>query len=85
MKFPKHEASLRLAHNRHKDYYETVAQAIMGDTYGMDDWVSPEQREKALGTGEVWELVWCPHTPVGFCKLRAADLDVLLAAASGGE
>lgn len=82
--WPPHKASLHLTHNDHKSYYKTVAEAIEQDDfgYGDDDWVSPEQKQKAIDTNECWTLQWYPETPVGFCKLSAADFDVLLAAAN---
>jgi len=85
MQFPKHEASLHLTHNDHKSYYKTVAQCVAnGDDHGYreDEWVSPEQKQKAIDTNECWTLQWYPNTPVGFNILSAADLDVLLAEAS---
>lgn len=81
MEFPKHEASLHLTHNNHKGYYATVEQAIKDEDFGYRDWVSEEQKQKAIDTNECWYLQWYPNTPVGFCLLAAADLDVLLKAA----
>lgn len=85
MQFPKHDASLHLTHNQHKAYYETVQEAIERGTYSETAWVSPEQRQKALATGEVWDLQWYPRTPVSFHRLLAADLEALLAAAVDGD
>lgn len=84
MKFPRHEASLHLTHNEHKSYYQTVQRSIDDGDYG-DDWVSEEQKQKAIEINECWRLQWYPDTPVGFCVLLAADLDVLLEAASQTE
>ena len=83
IQFPWHAAALYLTHNEHKSYYQTVAQAIAEDTHGYDDdcWVSSEQRQKAIDTNECWTLQWYPKTPMRFCFLAAADLDVLLEAA----
>lgn len=83
LEWPSHEASLHLTHNEHKANYGTVEQAIRDEYHGYDDdcWVSPEQKQKAIDTNDCWTLQWYPHTPVGFCILSAADLDVLLAAA----
>lgn len=89
--FPAHAASLSLTHNEHKDYYETVEKweaglkaAANADGAGPVEfgWVSVEQRQKAIETDSVWVLHWYPHTPVGFNRLFACDLDVLLAAAN---
>lgn len=87
LKWPKHNASLHLTHNEHKSYYETVAQAIEGETHGYsnDCWVSEEQKQKAINTNDCWTLQVYPNTPVGFWMLAAADLDVLLAAALEDE
>lgn len=87
MKFPRHEASLHLTHNQHKAYYRTVKESIEDGDHGYqkDDWVSEEQMQKAIDTNECWELHWYPDTPVGSYSLSAADLDVLLEAASQSE
>lgn len=78
--FPRHAASLHLTHNQHKSYHETVEQ-WMSDGVDWGDWVSAEQKEKAVAADSVWSLQWYPDTPIGFHTLLACDLDVLLAAA----
>jgi hypothetical protein len=87
MKFPKHEASLHLTHNQHKAYFRTVEQSIEDEDHGYraDDWVSEEQKQKAIATNECWSLQWYPDTPVGSYSLSAADLDVLLNACCAVE
>lgn len=81
IKWPRHEASLTLTHNEHKNYYQTVAESIERDDFGYQDdcWVSPEQRQKAIDTNDCWTLQWYPNTPVCFRIQSAADLDALLA------
>lgn len=81
LRLPAHAGSLSLTHNEHKNAYRTVAQAIDDEDFGMDAWVNDAQKEKAIATNECWVLQWYPHTPVGFCVLAAADLNVLLEAA----
>jgi hypothetical protein len=81
LKFPIHKASLHLTHNEHLAYYQTVADRINDSDHGYTDWVSPEQKQKAIDTNDCWTLQWYPNTPVGFNILSAADLDVLLQAA----
>lgn len=81
IKWPRHDASLTLQHNDHKSFYQTVQQVIDTDSFRFINWVSEEQRQKAIDTNDAWTLQWYPNTPVGFCALAAADLDVLLAAA----
>lgn len=85
LNFPSHKASLHLEHNMHKAYYETVEEGIENGTYHDTDWISPEQKVKAIATDSVWTLQWYPNSPVGFCKLMACDLDVLLEAALEDE
>ncbi len=77
-KFPRHEAGLYLVHNAHKDVYETIEQYYEDDP---NDWVSEDQRLKALKENSVWDLQWYPDTPIGSYRLLACDLDVLLEAA----
>lgn len=82
IKWPPHKASLTLTHNDHKSYYRTVSESIEWGDHGYEDWVSEEQKQKAIASDECWTLQWYPETPVGFCILSAADLDVLLEAAN---
>lgn len=82
IKWPRHAASLHLSHNEHKACYRTVASEIADGAHGYDNWVSEEQKQKAIDTNDCWFIQWYPDTPVGFCNLAAADLDVLLEAVS---
>lgn len=75
--FPEHKASLTLTHNEHRDYYESVEDWEAFHDDGTVDWLSQEQRAKAIETDSVWCLQWYPDTPVGFCRLFAADLEAL--------
>lgn len=83
MKFPEHKASLHLTHNEHKSVYHTVRQAIDDGDWGTEDdcWISPEQKQLAIDTDEMWTLQWYPDTPIGFYVMSAADLGALLEAA----
>lgn len=77
MRLPRHDAGLYLTHNDHKSVYETIEQRYENaDVAG--DWVSEEQRLKAIAEDSVWELIWYPDTPIGSYRLLACDLDVLL-------
>lgn len=44
------------------------------------DWVSKEEREKALVENSVWTCQWYPNGPVGFNCIGASSLSALLAA-----
>lgn len=79
MNLPSHKAGLYLTHNQHKDYYETV-ELHLEEYPGFDDnnFVSKEDRQKCIDTGELWELQWYPETPVGFYKVCGSTLEVVL-------
>ncbi len=42
------------------------------------DFVSDEEREKALRDNSVWTLQWYPNTPVSFCMKSASSIGPLL-------
>lgn len=73
---PEHKCSLSLVHNEHRDYYQTVEQWA-SNREGME-WVSEEQRLKAIAEDNVWTIIWYPNTPIGSEWLAAYDLEVLL-------
>lgn len=75
---PPHKGGLYLTHNEHKGVYETVALFTGRDR--DDQWVSPEEKRKAIETDELWCLQWYPDTPVGFCVLMASSLEAIKAA-----
>lgn len=80
---PKHNCDLILTHNTHKSYYQTVEQFEQDfeSHFGKLDWVSEEQRAKAIATNELWNLHWYPNTPISSYSLYACDLSELLKAA----
>jgi hypothetical protein len=72
---PKHAAALFLTHNDHKGVYESVE-----DHYGHledCDWVSPEEKQKAIELDSVWELQWYPDTPIGSYYVAASSLEAI--------
>jgi len=76
--FPSH-ISLILEHNDHLIYYRSVANYIEEGRYR--DWVSEDEKQKAISSGQCWRMTWFPATPNGHCELCASSLDVLLKAA----
>ncbi len=74
--FPKHKISLTLSHNDHKSVYEPIEEYL---SHSDMDWVSEEQKQKAIDEDSIWEIQWYPNTPVGFLYFAACDLNVLLA------
>lgn len=72
---PKHKCGLYLTHNEHRDSYEPVEQAA--HRLEDDDWVTPDEREKAIETDSIWTLQWYPETPIGFFIMAASSLEAL--------
>lgn len=44
--------------------------------------ISDEDRAECIHTGEVWELVWYPETPVGHYRVIGPTLEKVLVAAN---
>jgi hypothetical protein len=78
MEFPEHKCGLYLSHNDHKNHHETVRAWIKNLGYKDDDWISEEQKKKAIATNECWSIHWYPETPDSFHVMLAADLQPLL-------
>ena len=74
---PKHKCELALMHNPHRSNYETVESYLESLDAVDDEWLSPEDRAKAIEADELWHLQWYPDTPVGFYRLFASSLDAL--------
>jgi hypothetical protein len=82
--FPKH-LCLSLRHNPHRGVYvslETWLENYLGAAEAngtpRDETILPEDLAEIRRTGEVWELSWCPSTPVGSCTAVAATLERVL-------
>jgi hypothetical protein len=70
---PSHKAEASIEHNRHLASYQKA------DEYYNDyDWVSPEEKKKAIEANDVWVLTWYPETPVGFCHVAASSVEALI-------
>jgi hypothetical protein len=76
IKFPKH-VCLELTHNEHTVNYDSV-EAYIKKYVDEESWISKEEKEKAISTNEIWELIWYPDTPGGYCSLCASSLEALL-------
>ena len=86
---PEHKCGLFLTHNEHRNYYETVEQWLENgqrdDPKSGFEWVSPEEREKAIREDSVWTLQWYPDTPIGSYDIAASSLEALQAYLSREE
>ncbi|UAB77002.1 hypothetical protein INR77_09095 [Erythrobacter sp. SCSIO 43205] len=51
-----------------------------GDENDIIDWVSEEERVKAISENRVWTCQWYPRTPAGFNCIGASSLSSLVAA-----
>jgi len=56
-----------------KQWDEELSDAFHGD------WVSEDEKQKALATNSVWTLQWYPDTPVGFFAIHASSLAAIFA------
>jgi hypothetical protein len=77
MQFPKHEASMTLTHNDHRNVYQPLREWIVASDWC--DWENAEAIERAIQTDECWTLQWYPNTPVGFNAVAAPTLEECLA------
>lgn len=82
---PKYDVCLTINHNDHKSVYATVLQYLThmsigyggtngADPYSADEWVSREDFDVSVATGELWSIQWYPSTPVGFGKVYGSTL-----------
>lgn len=73
-------SSLTLALNEDNGpNYQTVAEVINEES--RFDWVSEEEKQKAIETNCMWTLQWYPDTPISFFALAASSIIPLLTAA----
>ena len=75
MRFPP-SIHFSLSHNRHKVYYESVAEYLARDADLYE--TSPEDEAAMVATDEIWELQWYPRTPIGFNLVVAPTLERVL-------
>lgn len=64
---PKYSVYLSLQHNEHKLYYQTLEYWLEGTDEGKNtahfEWVSPEERAKALAEDSCWVIHWIRARP----------------------
>lgn len=75
---PPHKAGLHLAHNNHLANGSTVARDVSEGFIRDADWVSPEEKQKAIDSNETWSIFWYPESPDVFRSLYASTLEALL-------
>lgn len=72
---------LYLTFNDHASNYCSVNAAISDGMYDHADWVSEEEKARAIAAESVWVIQWYPNTLVGFCAWAASSLSACLEAA----
>lgn len=75
MILPKHECSITISHNSHKELYEQTADVVLESDCV---WVSDEERRLAVERDSIWEIRLYDKTPVGFYHIAASSLSALL-------
>jgi len=73
---PQHKCGLHIEHNGHKDVYESVE--MYTEIYKDEDWISLEEKQKAIDEDELWRLQWYPDTPIGFHILLASSFEAII-------
>lgn len=67
-------SSLSVSFNDHASYYYTADRAVEDGDYDRVQWVSEEERAKAIELNSIWLVQWYPDTPVGSCTIGASTL-----------
>lgn len=65
--------------------YQTVAEMVEQNDPKDHDWISEEEKHKAVLTNRMWEIQWYPDTPIGFCRLCASSLSAVIKAVLPAE
>lgn len=74
--------SLTIEFNPQAVYYQTV-EAHIAEQYDQGlDFVSEDERQKAISFDSLWICSWYPTTPVGSCTLAASSYEALMAGVS---
>lgn len=60
--------------------YQTAKDFLKDNPEDDTDWVSAEERAKAIEENSIWRLQWYPDTPVGFYVVHASSLLALVGA-----
>jgi len=73
-------SSLSITWNEHACNYCTVEKWLTeyGTDIKDDDFVSLEEKQKAIETNSLWCAHWYPDTPVGFYHIYASTFEALL-------
>ena len=70
-----HPNHLNISFNDHWVYYESAQDWVDEENR---NWVSDEDREKAIRENSIWSVQYYPNTPVGFVAVCGSDLEVVI-------
>ena len=75
-------SSLTITYNDHaadymsfEDYY---TDPLSPNRYSYADWVSADEKKKAIENNSHWILQWYPDTPIGSCAVMASSFSAIL-------
>ncbi len=74
-------SSMDISFNDFASNYTTAkdeTEAPHGAVSDVADWVSEEERAKAIEANSVWRIQWYPSTPIGSYTVMASSLEALL-------
>lgn len=72
--------SLSIDFNEHATYYQTAEEWLQQlEELNPVQWVSENERQRALATDSIWVCRWHPITPVGSCEVLASSFETLMA------
>jgi hypothetical protein len=74
-------SSLHITFNDHASDYMTAKEADKDGQFDDLEWVSQEDKQKALENNSVWSVQWYPNTPVGFNRILGSSLESCVNAA----
>jgi len=62
-------------YNGHMSSYMSIEEYFEDCLEKSDEWVSDEERDKAIASNSVWSLHWYPNTPIGSYKILSHSLE----------
>lgn len=71
-------SNLTISFNEHSDSYLTAEKAVEYGDYDRVQWVSDEEKLRAIEANSVWMLQWYPDTPIGSHTIAASTLAACL-------
>lgn len=76
MRYTSKDGSFSIEWNPHRTNYETIEQ---WSSRFLDelDWVSPEEKERAIREDSMFVLQWYPVSPIGFNYWAASSLEAI--------